>query len=237
MKGLVGLLVAAVALAACSSAQAAGPASAVPASRSIWVDRTHQQLYAFEGDRLVMQTACSTAGHSRHWAPGDNRYEIPSTPLGSYRIFSKETDHLSRAYQVHMRYALFYDGGRAIHATQPSLYRQLGRPASGGCVRLTRRNALNLFQWAHVGDPVYVVRSVPAPLMAIAEAAHPHPIIVRRPNSRGPGMSTFSPGAKPVFPDQFEHQIVVLAAEQTIEPDAAAFSANPVPAPAASPAP
>ena len=153
--------------AAVTAPQPATPLPPTPATRSIWIDKGHQRLYAFYGNNLFLAAPCSTAAHHAHYAPGDDAYLMPSTPLGSFRIFSKTPDHWSKAYEVHMRYALFYDGGRAIHATFPSLYRMLGRPASGGCIRLNRHNALSLYRWAHVGDTVHVVRSLPETVIAL----------------------------------------------------------------------
>ncbi|MDQ2730172.1 MAG: L,D-transpeptidase family protein [Armatimonadota bacterium] len=142
----------------------------VPTGHSIWVDKGNQRVYAFDGNQLVISVLCSTASHHTHWASGDGRYLTPSTPLGDYRIFEKTPDHWSHTYEVHMRYAMFYDGGRAIHATTSSYYRMLGRPASGGCVRVTRGHAIALYGWAQIGDPVHVVRRLPDAYLAIVAA-------------------------------------------------------------------
>lgn len=167
----------------------APPATAqLESGHVIWVDKARQRVYAFDGSRLVFEGACSTAAHHKHWAPGDGEYEVPATPVGSFRIFEKTPDHYSKAYLVHMRYALFYDGGRAIHATFPSEYRRLGRPASGGCVRLTRSKAVQLYSWARVGDPVHVVNGLPLQVASLVSAAHPRPVIVLR--SRRPPILT-----------------------------------------------
>jgi lipoprotein-anchoring transpeptidase ErfK/SrfK len=50
----------------------------------------------------------------------------------------------SRKYDnAPMPHALFFEGGLAIHGT--NAIRQLGRPASHGCVRLSPGNARTLF--------------------------------------------------------------------------------------------
>ena len=153
----------------------APPPPAFPPDHEIFVDRYHQRLYAFDGPKLVYSAACSTAAHYKHWAPGEKKYLQPSTPLGHYTIHEKSPDHWSKPYEVHMRWALFFDGGRAIHATFPSLYGMLGRPASGGCVRLTRSTAQALYHWARIGDAVNVVTTVPEPYRSQLPALPPAP--------------------------------------------------------------
>ena len=69
----------------------------------------------------------------------------------------------SRKYDMSpMPHALFFEGGLAIHGT--SAIRQLGRPASHGCVRLAPRNAQTLFELVrqHGGAQVVVTDVRPA---------------------------------------------------------------------------
>ncbi|MCV3208794.1 L,D-transpeptidase [Mesorhizobium sp. YC-39] len=62
------------------------------------------------------------------------------TPRGSYRPQRTERMWYSRKYDMSpMPYSVFYRGGYAIHGT--GAVRQLGRPASHGCVRLHTSNA------------------------------------------------------------------------------------------------
>ena len=66
------------------------------------------------------------------------------TPPGRYRVQRMERMWYSRKYDMSpMPYALFFRGGYAIHGTYS--IRQLGRPASHGCVRLHPGNARALF--------------------------------------------------------------------------------------------
>jgi lipoprotein-anchoring transpeptidase ErfK/SrfK len=53
-----------------------------------------------------------------------------------------------------MPYALFFRGGYAIHGTYS--IRQLGRPASHGCVRLPTAFAKKLYGVTSIGTPVYI---------------------------------------------------------------------------------
>ena len=66
------------------------------------------------------------------------------TPAGHYRVQRMERMWYSRKYDMSpMPYSLFFRGGYAIHGTYS--IRQLGRPASHGCVRLHPGNAAALY--------------------------------------------------------------------------------------------
>ncbi|MET3612335.1 lipoprotein-anchoring transpeptidase ErfK/SrfK [Rhizobium aquaticum] len=67
-----------------------------------------------------------------------------STPVGSYSAKSLDIDHRSRKYHNSpMPYSVFFKGGYAVHGTNE--VRNLGRPASHGCVRLHPQNAATFF--------------------------------------------------------------------------------------------
>ncbi|HEX8665336.1 MAG TPA: L,D-transpeptidase [Beijerinckiaceae bacterium] len=67
------------------------------------------------------------------------------TPAGHYRVQRMERMWYSRKYDMSpMPYSLFFRGGYAIHGTYS--IRQLGRPASHGCVRLHPANAAALYR-------------------------------------------------------------------------------------------
>ena len=69
------------------------------------------------------------------------------TPTGAYTAKWLSKDHRSKKYDdAPMPYAVFFNGGYAIHGTYE--VRQLGRPASHGCVRLETRNAGTFFSMA-----------------------------------------------------------------------------------------
>ncbi len=68
-----------------------------------------------------------------------------ATPKGIWKPWILSRNHRSRTYgNAPMPYAIFYDGGYAIHATDQE--RRLGRPASHGCVRLSKAHAKILFE-------------------------------------------------------------------------------------------
>lgn len=66
------------------------------------------------------------------------------TPTGSWRPFLLKKMHYSRKYDNSpMPHSIFFLGGYAIHATY--YIKQLGRPASHGCIRLHPSNAAKLY--------------------------------------------------------------------------------------------
>lgn len=66
------------------------------------------------------------------------------TPRGIFKPEYLSRNHRSSLYNnAPMPFAIFYDGNYAIHGTDQE--KKLGRPASAGCVRLSRANAKILF--------------------------------------------------------------------------------------------
>jgi L,D-transpeptidase-like protein len=84
---------------------------------------------------------------------GDDRYTWPvstgrpgyDTPSGEFQPFRMERDHFSREWDdAPMPNSVFFTKiGHAIHGTFEA--KNLGRPASHGCVRLSRENAATLY--------------------------------------------------------------------------------------------
>jgi peptidoglycan hydrolase-like protein with peptidoglycan-binding domain len=76
----------------------------------------------------------------------------PTTPtvFGSYRFYLKTPGTNSKG-MVHSSYFI---GGYAIHgyASVPNY------PASHGCLRVPIPNALSIFNWIDIGDPIYTYR-------------------------------------------------------------------------------
>jgi lipoprotein-anchoring transpeptidase ErfK/SrfK len=83
---------------------------------------------------------------------GVNKYTWPvstgrsgyGTPTGTFRPQRLERNWYSRKYDnAPMPHSVFFRGGYAIHGT--TSIRNLGRPASHGCVRLHPSNAAKLY--------------------------------------------------------------------------------------------
>jgi lipoprotein-anchoring transpeptidase ErfK/SrfK len=66
------------------------------------------------------------------------------TPRGAWKPYLLKKMHYSRKYDNSpMPHSIFFLGGYAIHAT--GYVKNLGRPASHGCIRLHPRNAAKLY--------------------------------------------------------------------------------------------
>lgn len=78
------------------------------------------------------------------------------TREGSFRVFWKNIDHVSSLYGTAMPFAMFFNGGQAIHFSSDFAGRGYNG-ASRGCVN-TRDYAATraLFHSVSVGDRVYV---------------------------------------------------------------------------------
>jgi L,D-transpeptidase catalytic domain/Putative peptidoglycan binding domain len=86
-----------------------------------------------------------------HVSTGRPRFR---TPRGDYSVFRKRRRSWSIPYKVWLPWASYFVGGVAIHrsANVPV------RPASHGCVRVTRYDARWLYRRLPVGTPVTVLR-------------------------------------------------------------------------------
>lgn len=96
------------------------------------IDLSSQRMYVAIG------------GKSRYsWAISSGKKGY-GTPTGTYRPGRMYRSYFSRKYHGSpMPHSIFFRGGYAIHGT--GYTRQLGRPASHGCVRLHPANARTLF--------------------------------------------------------------------------------------------
>ena len=108
-------------------------ASPALADVQITVDKTAQTLTVARDGEVLHKWPVSTGRVGRF------------TPTGSYQAFRMEKDHYSREFDdAPMPHSIFFTHrGHAIHGSFDT--KKLGRPASGGCVRLAPENAKVLF--------------------------------------------------------------------------------------------
>ena len=93
----------------------------------------------------------------------DARFGAEGTPTreGVFSINSKSRDHVSRLYGSSMPFAMFFNGGQAVHYSSDFAARGY-YGASHGCVNTRNfKKMQRLFDSAHVGDRVVVYRSRP----------------------------------------------------------------------------
>ena len=97
------------------------------------VDLSDQRMYVYLDERLVYTYPVSS---------GRGSY---GTPTGRWNAYWLSPKHRSRKYNnAPMPWAVFFNGGYAVHGTTD--LRNLGRPASHGCIRLHPDNAKAFFR-------------------------------------------------------------------------------------------
>jgi len=90
-----------------------------------------------------------------------SRYPISSgkkgrpTPIGKFKIISKEKRGFSQKYKSPMPWTMAWSELYALHAGELP-----GYPDSHGCVRLLNKDAEELYGWTEIGTPVWIVRSL-----------------------------------------------------------------------------
>ena len=96
------------------------------------IDIGSQRMTVSEGGRVMYSWTVSTARKGYR------------TPRGSYKPTRMHRMWYSRKYDMSpMPYSVFFHGGYAVHGT--GYVKQLGRPASHGCVRLATGNAAEFY--------------------------------------------------------------------------------------------
>lgn len=99
-----------------------------------------------EIDKSTQRMTVSEDGETVHVWPVSTGKKGYDTPSGEYTPFRMEKDHFSREWDdAPMPNSIFFTQiGHAIHGTFDE--KNLGRPASHGCVRLSRANSETLWR-------------------------------------------------------------------------------------------
>ena len=98
------------------------------------VDISEQVMRVYYKGEFVEEWLVSTARKGKY------------TPRGKWSAKWLSPHHRSSIYDgAPMPWSVFYNGNFAVHGTDQ--LNLLGRPASGGCVRLHRENARKFFDW------------------------------------------------------------------------------------------
>lgn len=103
-----------------------------------------QRISVYENGIKTQEWKVSTGRERWELAKSGRRY-FSVTPLGWYYPKTMSRDHWSHTWKVKMEFAVFFNGGVALHATTPDLYSRLGTRASGGCIRMEYQNAEYIF--------------------------------------------------------------------------------------------
>src|SRR5207237_5273234 len=106
---------------------------------------TAQAKVAITVDKDNQQMTVAVDGVERYRWPVSSGIPSYETPSGSFRAFRMEEDHFSKEWDdAPMPHSIFFTKiGHAIHGTDS--VKNLGNPASHGCVRLSREHAAELY--------------------------------------------------------------------------------------------
>ncbi|MBL7163472.1 MAG: L,D-transpeptidase [Anaerolineales bacterium] len=128
------------------------PPAGVPGDRWIEVNLFEQTIVVYEGYELVFATLIAT-GLDPFWTrPGLFQIfeKLESTPMrGSF-----ETDRSDAYYLEDVPWTMYFDQARALHGAYWRA--NLGFAQSHGCVNLSVGDSRWLFDWANLGDWIYV---------------------------------------------------------------------------------
>jgi hypothetical protein len=107
----------------------------------IVISKGSQTGTAYVNGYMARRFLVST-GRERWETAKSGRTYFTTTPTGYFSPKRYIRDHYSTTWEAHMEYSIFFNGGIALHATTPDHYKQLGTRASGGCVRMHKRDAI-----------------------------------------------------------------------------------------------
>lgn len=107
-------------------------------------------------DLAAQQMRVETPTGDVHFWPISSGRKGYATPRGTWEPYRLAKMHRSRKYNnAPMPHSIFFHGGYAIHATTEE--GRLGRPASHGCIRLSRANAAKLFELVKADGAVIAI--------------------------------------------------------------------------------
>lgn len=126
----------------------------------IEIIKEYQVAYVYQYGQITHQFLVSTGRNQKETAKSGKVYRS-ATPAGVFSIDWMTKNHRSQTWDADMPYAMFFNGGIALHATFPKYYGSLGRPTgtkyiandgstqvasgSGGCVRFTMEDAETIY--------------------------------------------------------------------------------------------
>ena len=142
-------------------------ASAAQAAVQITIDESAQQMTVEKDGRPLYHRPVST---------GRAGFDTPS---GKFKAFRMERDHFSKEWDdAPMPFSIFFtQKGHAIHGYLDT--KNIGRPASHGCVRLTKANAEKLYALVQedgvLNTTVILTGMTPSGAPAVAKRRLPRP--------------------------------------------------------------
>lgn len=145
---------------------ALAPAAAVPAKSTKHKKSKKAKASSLDSRCRTGRVICvDKSAHKLRWVvDGKVRLELAArfgasgtpTRAGSFRIYWKDADHVSKLFGSSMPFSLFFDGGQAVHYSSDFAARGLNG-ASHGCVNIKNYAKMKeLFHDARVGDKVVI---------------------------------------------------------------------------------
>ena len=129
-------------------------------------------------DKSAQQMTVSVDGRPLHQWPVSTGKAGYDTPNGKFKAFRMEKDHFSKEWDdAPMPFSIFFtQKGHAIHGYLDT--KNIGRPASHGCVRLTKANAEKLYALVQedgvLNTTVILTGTTPSRAPAVAKRQPPH---------------------------------------------------------------
>jgi hypothetical protein len=128
------------------------PPPGVENGRWIEVNLFEQTLSVYDQGKLVYATLVATGVDPSFTKPG--LFQIQEKLDSTIMSGAFEADHSDYYYLEDVPWTMYYDHARALHG---AYWRTaFGYPQSHGCVNLSLADSHWLFNWANVGDWVYV---------------------------------------------------------------------------------
>ncbi len=109
----------------------------------IFIDKSKQRLWVEEDGQITHSWLVSTGTEIEKCAP--TKCYVATTPVGEYTPFRMHEKYTSKLWDARMDFAIFFNGGIALHATYGENVSKLGTRQSGGCIRQKEDNAMILF--------------------------------------------------------------------------------------------
>ncbi len=128
------------------------PPAGVTGDRWIEVNLFEQTLSVYDHDRLVFATLIASGMEPFYTRPGTFQIfnKLESTPMSG----AFAADRSDFYYLQDVPWTMYYDQARALHAAYWRT--RFGYMQSHGCVNLSPGDAHWLYNWANIGDWVYV---------------------------------------------------------------------------------
>jgi hypothetical protein len=125
------------------------PPKGVTGNRWIEINLYDQVVMVYENRQLVFATLVATGAEPLYTRPG--LFQI----FEKHELYTMTTSDPSDYYYLEdVPYTMFFDQARALHGAYWRPY--FGWPGTHGCVNFSIGDSAWLFEWAEVGDWVYV---------------------------------------------------------------------------------